>query len=509
MTVKGLKVWGCVRPDGKFTKENGELRVVDVDTQPCFQRQWRFHITTQKRSERAKDGLGRETLIYLPLPRQTEMLEAVYSGKRRILFGGAAGGGKTRSIRWLHYHRAMEIPGFSSLILRRKFPELEKTHIKDAQLEVKQFGAEYFATHRIVKFYNGSQVAFGHCQEAADVSNYLSAEYDLISFDEIVTFERDQVMMISSRARTTKEGVVPQVVSGTNPGGPQAAWVKEWYIDKTVDRTEYPDYRPDDYLFIESKLEDNPYVDASYEATLADLPPMLRKAYREGSWDLWPGQYFPEWRRERHVAEWRDFDPKDYRVYCGIDWGYVRPGCCLWVAVNGDGRAYVFDEFMFKNTVGTDVASEIRRRSREWGVKPHYVADNQMWGGQDQTGETLAETFIRMGVPVVQANKDRINGWQRVRAWLRDAPDGQPWLQVHPRCAYLVRTLPQMQQDARDPEDVDSDLDDHAADALRYFCMARPEPGRKVNPGSTFPVGSLGWLLNREKTRSRGVLARR
>ena len=131
-----------------------------------------------------------------------------------------------------------------------------------------------------------------------------------------------------------------------------------------------------------------------------------------------------------------------------------------------------------------------------------------MWGGQDQTGEHMQETFARHGVALVQANKDRVNGWQRVRAWLATAPDGRPWLTVHPRCAYLIRTLPALQQDATDPEIVDTDGDDHAADALRYAVMARPAPGMQGARSRTV-VGSVGWLLQQEDARPRGVLARR
>ena len=180
----------------------------------------------------------------------------------------------------------------------------------------------------------------------------------------------------------------------------------------------------------------------------------------------------------------------------------------MWIAVEPEGHAYVFDEYTFKQTIVSDVAKEIKRRSKEWGVKPFYVADTQMWGGQDQTGEDMRETFARMGVPLVQAHKDRINGWQRVRAWLGPSPDGRPWLQVHPRCAYLIRTLPSLQQDEHDPEIVDSDGDDHAADALRYAVMARPAPGQ-TSANRVLPVGSIGWMLAREGRRGKGLLARR
>jgi hypothetical protein len=121
----------------------------------------------------------------------------------------------------------------------------------------------------------------------------------------------------------------------------------------------------------------------------------------------------------------------------------------------------------------------------------------------------MSETFARCGVALIQANKDRINGWQRLRAWLSKAPDGKPWLQVHPRCAYLIRTLPSLVQHKNDPEDIDSDGDDHAADSLRYCLMARPAPGMRSAASRTYPVGSVGWMVDRENRKPRGLLARR
>lgn len=485
-------------------------QVWNCPAEACFARCWRHAITYRQRSDKAKDGLGVERLFWLPLPRQVEALETVDRRAPRILFGGARGGGKSAFIRYLHYGQALKHENFHGLILRRKFPELEQTHIMRVRREAHLLGGTYRETTRIIEWPNGSITRFGHCQTDDDAENYLSAEYDLISFDELVTFPFGMAMRIISSLRSAgRADYTPQVVSGTNPGGPEAWWVRSMYIDREMDREEYPDYDHTDYAFIPSKLEDNPYLDKQYEKTLLALPPMLRKAYRDGSWDVWPGQYFPEWDRAHHVSERAAWSPRGCRVYCGIDWGYIRPGCCLWVAIEPEGHAYVFDEYTFKQTITTDVAKEIKRRSKEWSVKPIYVADTQMWGGQDQTGEDMRETFARCGVALTQANKDRINGWQRLRAWLALAPDGKPWMQVAPRCVSLIRTLPSLQQDATHPEDVDTDGDDHWSEALRYVCSARPAPGMTSAALRNFPVGSLGWLLNRDANKPRGLLSRR
>ena len=489
-TVLRARVWGC-------------------QTEACYRRCYRWAITHRQRSDRAKDGLGVERLFWLPLPRQAELMEAVAAQKPRILFGGARGGGKSHLLRMLHYSQALTYPNFHSLILRRKYPELEQTHIMRVRREAPLLGGNYKETTRTIEWSNGSITRFGHCQTEDDAENYLSAEYDLISPDELVTFPFNMAMRIFSSLRSAgREHYTPQVVSGTNPGGPEAWWVKAQYIDREMDPVDFPDYEAKDYTFIQSKLEDNPYLDKEYEKTLLALPPTLRKAYRDGSWDIWPGQFFPEWNRTAHVADRPGWHPRGCRVYCGVDWGYIRPGACLWIAVEPEGHAYVFDEYIFKQTITADVAKEIKRRSKEWGVKPLYVADTQMWGGQDQTGEHMQETFARCGVPLVQANKDRVNGWQRLRAWLGASPDGRPWMQVSPKCGYLIRTLPALMQDENDPEIVDSDGDDHAADALRYACMARPAPGQ-ISASRRIVEGSISWLLDRESRKPKGVLSRR
>jgi hypothetical protein len=512
-------VYHLIRSLGvKATFREGRSKLNGVDHGPTYNVFWTntlpvFHLS-RKRDRLPTQTRGTQKWHYITGIEPTDTVDTVCIKVDRedgLFLIGEAGiiTHNSAFLRYLHYGQALKHENFHGLILRRKFPELEQTHIMRVRREAHLLGGTYRETTRTIEWPNGSITRMGHCQTDDDAENYLSAEYDLISFDELVTFPFNMAMRIISSLRSAgRTGYTPQVVSGTNPGGPEAWWVRQQYIDREMDREEYPDYDPADYAFIPSKLEDNPYLDKQYEKTLLALPPMLRKAYRDGSWDVWPGQYFPEWNRNIHVAARPDWTPRGCRVYAGIDWGYVRPGCCLWVAIEPEGHAYVFDEYTFKQTITTTVAKEIKRRSKEWGVKPIYVADTQMWGGQDQTGEDMRETFARCGVALTQANKDRVNGWQRLRAWLAMAPDGQPWMRVHPRCVSLIRTLPSLQQDENKPEDVDTDGDDHWAEALRYVVSARPAPGMQ-SASKRLVEGSVGWLLNREARKPKGLLARR
>lgn len=176
-----------------------------------------------------------------------------------------------------------------------------------------------------------------------------------------------------------------------------------------------------------------------------------------------------------------------------MDWGSASPGCVLWGAALADGHVHIFDEFKFQRMTVKDVAEAIRGKHKEWGLKsvPVY-ADPALQANTGQIGESIGQTFARYKVPLLYPSNDRLSGWQRVHEALAGAPDGQPWLTIHPRCKYLIRTMPLMVQDDTDPEDLDTESDDHACDALRYLLMGglRPSTGKKTPPP---PKNSMAW----------------
>jgi len=399
----------------------------------------------------------------------------------------------SHGLRWDAHMACLSVPGIRVLILRRTFPELQDTHLDRVGVEASKMGAEYLKSEYRVRFPNGSVEQYGHCGDDTAVSRYLSTEYERIYFDELVTFTFRQFVMIGSRARSTKPGYIPRVLAATNPGGPHASWVREWFINKSVDVREYPTYRPEDYAYIPATLDDNPYIDAAvYEHRLQMLPPALREAYRYGSWDIFEGQYFKEWKARDHVRTLEEI-PREATRFRALDWGYLRPGVCLWFVMLPDGHLYIEEEYVFSETIASEVAREIRRRSA--GLKLGYtVADPAMWIREGSSGESIAETFARSGVPLLKADNARVVGWQRLRHWLAPAPDGTPWLTVSPRCAYLIRTLPSLLMDAHNPEDCDSDSEDHAADACRYGVQSRPHPAGAASRPKVKP-GTAGALL--------------
>jgi hypothetical protein len=102
---------------------------------------------------------------------------------RYVLYGGAAGGGKSHALRWDGHMSCLQVPGFKALLLRRNIPDLKRTHLKSVSAEAESVGAKYYSD-MTVKYANGSSFEFGHVTDDQAVSIYLSAEYDKISFDE-------------------------------------------------------------------------------------------------------------------------------------------------------------------------------------------------------------------------------------------------------------------------------------------------------------------------------------
>lgn len=248
----------------------------------------------------------RQRFLFCPVPKQVEFFEAAYrlglqaasdpaAGSARVLFGGAAGPGKSHALRWALYRDCLRYDNMNCLLLRRTYGELEETHLREMAREDKLIGARYMSSKEM-QFPNGSVIKAGHCESSADHTRYLSTEYDRIMFDELVTFEMNAALEIMSRARTSKEAVKAaggaQVWAGSNPGGRGALWVKAFFVDRDVDREQFPKYNPNRYGYVHARLDDNPYIDPAYRQTLEEMPPLRRRQLLEGDWLAFEGQFF-------------------------------------------------------------------------------------------------------------------------------------------------------------------------------------------------------------------------
>ncbi len=204
---------------------------------------------------------------------------------------------------------------------------------------------------------------------------------------------------------------------------------------------------------------------------------------------------------------------RDLTVKLGLDWGSTAPGVVLWGCALPDAHAHIFDELKFQRLSVREVAAAIRERTLgDWRLErmPPIYCDPALRQKSGQIGEDYVQTFARYQVRVTPVSNHRTAGWQRVHEALAiDPSTDTPWLTVHPRCRYLIRTLPTMTQDVHDPEDLDTESEDHAMDALRYLLVGGLRPGHAGVARETYPPHSWGWwrIYHDRAARGAGVLA--
>lgn len=413
-----------------------------------------------------------------------------------LLYGGAAGGGKSEWMRWHLYHLALKYPGFSGILLRRTYKQLIRTHIRRSFERFDRSLCKYNAVEKTWKFNNGSTIEFGYLDSATDIYNYDSAEYDVVAWDELTQWPNDSnYLYLFSRIRTqmhlVEQGLVGHMIAGTNPGRTGGAWVKQRFIDFAEPReiVEIEDPQSDAIttrVFVPARIDDNPYYNRrQYRANLMNVDEKRRKQLEDGDWDAIEGQYFHEWSRALHVVE--PFEIPDYWTKIrGYDWGYTNPMACVWATFDGDGRCFVYRELYGTGMVPTIQARKINEITPSAEAISYTAADPSIWA-RTGVGLPIAEQLQRAGLRTRKANNERVAGWQRVREFLKvDEASGQPRLFVFSHCHNLIRTLPMLVHDDKNPEDLDTDSDDHAADALRYMLMSRPRRSRVPGgPAST------------------------
>lgn len=470
---------------GERFQQVGPQRLWVCPTRACAIRQQNWAL---------KQG---EKYIFLPTPRQVEFFE-MQREKRRTLYGGAAGGAKSHSLRWAAYRYCLLIPDCEVLLLRRTYRDLELTHLREMRREAVKIGAKYEQTARKMSFPStGASIVAGHCEDAEAWEHYLSTEYDLILIDELVTFEEEPALEIFTRARSAnvKSAVLEhlggaKVWAASNPGGSGAAWVRDFFIDKTPEPERYPNYRADSYGFVPAKVDDNPWGDPEYRENLQELPPLRRRQLLDGDWTVYKGQFFSGFRAQVGSEPWhvRDIDVPDGTEWTGgLDWGYNQPGSFGLYAHLGDGHYHRAAELKFQGLNSHEFGSKARDLINEvckTGRLRYIAADPSMWNktGADR-GEPIAETLSKSPyrLPLRKGDNTRgSNGWQICHDLLRTAPDGRPWFSLSPRCRYFLRSVPLLPQDPNDPDDVDTNADDHAADEWRYWAKSRPSPTRKL-----------------------------
>mgnify|MGYP003651960828 CR=1 FL=1 len=394
-----------------------------------------------------------------------------------VLYGGAAGGGKSYAmlVDPLRYaHRAAH----RALILRRSMPELRELIDKSRELYPQAFpGCKFREVEKLWNFPSGAKVEFGFLERDADVYRYQGQAYSWIGFDEITHLPTEfSWNYLASRLRTTDSEITPYLRCTANPGGVGAHWVKKRYVTPMIPNESFEGLDGLTRKFIPARLEDNPYLshDGRYEQMLQALPEVQRRQLLEGNWDITEGAAFTEFDSNIHVISPFDI-PLSWERLKGIDYGYASESACIWGSVDPtDGTLIIYRELYQKNLTGVDLASVITRMEVQDPYSVQGVLDTSAWARTGTTGPTVGETLQRAGHKLRRADKNRIQGKIQIHEYLRVQQSGRPRLQIFNTCPNLIRELQGIPLDKSNPEDVDTHAPDHAYDALRYLIMSRP-----------------------------------
>jgi hypothetical protein len=413
-----------------------------------------------------------------------------------VLYGGAAGGGKSYGQLIDALLFALKYPGSRQLMLRRTFSELQRSLIANSYglyLAV----ARYQDAKKLWTFVTGSTVEFGYCASSVDVYQYQSAEYDVIRFDELTHFLLEQYVYMISRCRGAN-GYPKQIKSSTNPGNIGHAWVKARFVDPAPPHSVIRGPDGLNRVFLPALVQDNPFLmesDPAYLQRLQQLDEETKKALLYGAWDVFHGQYFEEFERSQHVLEPFEL-PVYWRRYVALDYG-LDMLAAYWIALDEQGRAYVYRELYEGRDNGQEgfIASAAARRLRELTPPQEevraYFAPPDLWNRHQDTGLSTADYFHRAGIKLTRAGNERVQGWLALKEWLRPFTDEQgqsaAGLRIFNHCLNLIRCLPALVHDQRNVNDVAREPHEltHAPDALRYFVAGRPSPAPRPLPAPT------------------------
>jgi len=406
------------------------------------------------------------------------------AGETDVLYGGAAGGGKSYAmlVDPLRYaHRSAH----RGLIIRRSMPELRELIDKSRELYPKAFpGCKYKEVEKLWNFPSGAKIEFGFLERDADVYRYQGQAYSWIGFDEITHLPTEfSWNYLASRLRTTDSEITCYMRCTANPGGAGATWVKKRYIDPSPPHESFEGADGLTRKFIPARLQDNPYLatDGRYEKMLQALPPTQRQQLLEGNWDVAEGAAFTEFLPHLHVITPFEI-PVHWERVKGIDYGYASESACIWGAVDpSDGTLIIYRELYRKGLLGTELAEMITDMEMEDPFSVQGVLDTACWSRTGTTGPTIGETLQRAGHKLRRADKNRIQGKIQIHEYLKVMQSGRPRIQILNTCPNLIRELQSIPLDKRNPEDVDTHAPDHAYDALRYLIMSRPRINDTIN----------------------------
>ena len=438
-----------------------------------------------------------QEIIFEPNPGpQTDFLSA---SEQEVLYGGAAGGGKSFAMLAdpvRYFNNSLS----SMLLVRRSTEELRELISVSKQLYPRAIpGIKFMERDKTWVAPSGATLWLSYLDRDDDVQRYQGQAFNWIGFDELTQWPSPYPWnYMRSRLRTTKNSGLGLYQRGTtNPGGAGHQWVKKTFVDPAPHNTSFnaTDMETGEVIawpkghtkegqplfkrrFIPATLFDNPYLaeDGMYEANLLSLPEHQRRQLLEGDWDINEGAAFPEFNRKIHVVEPFDI-PSSWVKFRACDYGYGSYSGVVWIAVSPSEQLVVYREMYVSKVIATDLADMILEAEQEEKIR-YGVLDSSLWHNRGDTGPSLAEQMIRKGCrwrPSDRSKGSRVSGKNELHRRLQiDEFTEEPRLVMFNNCKNLISQLPSLPLDKNNPEDVNTNAEDHLYDALRYGIMTRP-----------------------------------
>lgn len=394
--------------------------------------------------------------------------------------GGARGPGKSRAVfSQVGLDDCQRYAGLKVLFLRQTAVSAEEA-FGDLIEKVLTGKIKHEKKNNNVIFPNGSRILLGGFHDEKDIDKYIGIEYDIIVVEELNQLTEEKLEKLRGSLRSSKPGWRPRLYTSFNPGGVGHSFVKARYV------TPYKIGTQTSTRFVPATYKANVFLNKEYTDYLEGLKGDLGTAWREGEFDLFAGQYFTEWKYEVHVVQPFEI-PKDWTRFMAGDYGFFAPASIGWYAVAPDGQLYRYRELYGSGMSYTKLAVEAVAITDPNENIAYCVFDPAFWSKKGERDDELsgAEVFAnkwqeatKKTLRMIKGNNTRVIGWGVVREYLKQVPkdDGvTAKLKIFKTCSELIRTLPEQQHDKRNPEDLDSKLEDHACDELRYAVMSRPE----------------------------------
>lgn len=434
------------------------------------------------------------------LPRQKEAQKAA-EDYQYVLYGGSRGPGKSYFLRWWGVRELIKLAESGLKVpvgglFCETYRALQDRQIGEIAREFPEWlGSLHESKEHGLAFHLARELGGGvlKLRNLDDVEKYKSAQFAFVLVDEVT--QNDVRVFNVLKGSMRWPGVeAPRFIGATNPGGPGHIWVRDYWI--------YGQFPPemqehaDKFHFVKALPTDNPHLPPSYWDMLNSLPPDLARAWRDGDWDVFEGQFFSNLSKETNGFEG---EPPAGKVICSMDYGEAAPAAFYWATIDHDGDVWAYREFYSAGYQYIALKNELRKLSVDNNGRReqigYTVVSPDIFQTSKGTGVVGSEVFNSGAAenggfswPVVKADNNRIEGWRHMKQWITN---GRLHVSTD-ACRNFWRTAPAMIYDERNPEDMNDDGEDHACESIRYLLMSRPKPRAKA--GAKVVQYSAEWI---------------